>query len=455
MIGAFAKLLPPQWRTIGFGAGTAAGSFGQFLFSPLAVALIDNVGWQNTLLTFAAILLVLLPLSLVLSAPPKAPGSAAPAIPSQSVIQALAEALGHRSYVLLILGYFTCGFQLFFITVHLPAYLVDRGLPASIGGWTIAVIGLFNIFGSIGSGYVANLMPKRYLLSAIYFSRSLAILVFILLPPSPAATLIFGAVMGLLWLSTIPPTSALVAIMFGNRWLTMLLGLAFFSHQVGGFLGVWLGGVLFERTGSYDVIWWGTIFFGVASAIINLPIVEQPVAGPARLGRRHLPTSNFGTKRTGKPDLVPRLSPSRVCCNWCRNFKSAALARQIDSTRGGACGEIQGDRGREGRQGPDRQPDRVRRSGPDGRRRHRPGRLVDHQLQGRPRHHRQGAGGAPLPDDPRHRFRGRGGSLLASGLEARRQGHPQRLGHRRDPSRRLCGKGAREGPVAGAAAGRP
>jgi MFS family permease len=280
VIGAFAKLLPPQWRTIGFGAGTAAGSFGQFLFSPLAVGLIDNVGWQNTLLTFAAILLVLLPLSFVLAAPPKTPGSTAPAVASQSVMQALAEALGHRSYVLLILGYFTCGFQLFFITVHLPAYLVDRGLPASIGGWTIAVIGLFNIVGSIGSGYIANLMPKRYLLSAIYFSRSLAILIFILLPPSPAATLVFGAAMGILWLSTIPPTSALVLIMFGNRWLTMLLGLAFFSHQVGGFLGVWLGGVLFESTGSYDVIWWGTIFFGVASAAINLPIVEKPVARP-------------------------------------------------------------------------------------------------------------------------------------------------------------------------------
>jgi hypothetical protein len=150
-------------------------------------------------------------------------------------------------------------------------------LVTSIGGWTIAVIGLFNIFGSIGSGYVSNLMPKRYLLSAIYFSRSLAILIFILLPPSPAATLVFGAAMGILWLSTIPPTSALVVIMFGNRWLTMLLGLAFFSHQVGGFLGVWLGGVLFERTGSYDVVWWGSIFFGVASAIINLPIVEKPV----------------------------------------------------------------------------------------------------------------------------------------------------------------------------------
>jgi MFS family permease len=281
VIGAFAKLLPPQWRTVAFGAGAAAGSFGQFLFSPLAIALIDEFGWQNTLLVFGAALLLMLPLSLALAAPPRTAGDPPYMPPGQSVTQALAEALGHRSFVLLVVGYFTCGFQLFFITVHMPAYLVDRGLPASIGGWTIAMIGLFNIFGSIAAGYISNLMPKRFLLSAIYFSRSLAIMAFILLPPHPVLTLIFGAIMGLLWLSTIPPTSALVAIMFGNRWLTMLLGLAFFSHQVGGFLGVLLGGVLFEKTGSYDVIWWGTILFGFASAAINLPIVERPVSRPA------------------------------------------------------------------------------------------------------------------------------------------------------------------------------
>jgi len=277
VIGAFGKLMPEQWRTLAFGAGTAAGSFGQFLFSPLAVALIDQVGWQNTLLIFAVILLSILPLSIALAAPPAAAGTGSRTAPRQSVRQALSEAFGHRSYVLLVLGYFTCGFQLFFIAVHLPAYLVDRGLPAAIGGWTLAIIGLFNILGSVGSGWLANLMPKRFILSAIYFSRSIAILIFILLPPSPIATLVFGAVIGVLWLSTVPPTSALVALMFGSRWLTMLLGVAFFSHQVGGFLGVWLGGVLFERTGSYDLIWWGAIFFGVMSAIINLPIVEKPV----------------------------------------------------------------------------------------------------------------------------------------------------------------------------------
>jgi MFS family permease len=281
VLGAFGKLLPENWRTIAFGLGTAAGSFGQFLFSPIAVVLIDQAGWQNTLLTFGGILLLVVPLATMLAAPRSAGGKSAPLMPpGQSVTHAVAEAFGHRSYVLLTLGYFTCGFQLFFITVHLPAYLVDRGLGLAIGGWTIAVIGLFNIVGSLGAGYVANMMPKRYLLSLIYFCRSVAIFAFIMLPPSPVVTLIFGAVMGVLWLSTVPPTSALVAIMFGPRWLTMLLGIAFFSHQVGGFLGVWLGGVLFEATGSYNVIWWSTIFFGVASALINLPIVERPVERP-------------------------------------------------------------------------------------------------------------------------------------------------------------------------------
>jgi MFS family permease len=283
VLGAFGKLLPESWRTIAFGAGTAAGSFGQFLFSPLAVVLIHEVGWQETLVIFGGLVLLIVPLAMMIAAPRRAEGAPAPvrAASSQTVSQALTEALGHRSYVLLVLGYFTCGFQLFFISVHLPAYLVDRGLPAETGGWAIGVVGLANIVGSVAAGYIANFMPRRYLLSLIYFGRSIAILVYIVLPPSTASTMIFSAVIGLLWLSTIPPTSALVAIMFGQRWLTMLLGVAFFSHQVGGFLGVWLGGVLFESTGSYDVIWWGTIALGLASAIINLPIVEKPVARPA------------------------------------------------------------------------------------------------------------------------------------------------------------------------------
>jgi MFS family permease len=279
VIGAFGKLMPPHWRTLAFGAGTAAGSFGQFVFSPLAVALIDSLGWQQTLLVFAAAVLLIMPLSLALAArrQPAAP-SAAINPRQQSAAQALSEALGHKSFVLLVLGFFTCGFQIFFIAVHMPAYLVDRGLPAQVGGWTLATVGLFNIVGAIIAGWLAGFIPKRYILSLIYFGRALAILIYIMLPPSTIATLVFGAVIGLFWLSTVPPTSGLVAVMFGTRWLAMLFGFAFFSHQVGGFLGVWLGGVLFERTGSYDAVWWLSILLGLLSAVINLPIVERPVA---------------------------------------------------------------------------------------------------------------------------------------------------------------------------------
>jgi MFS family permease len=278
VIGAFGKLMPPQWRALAFGAGTAAGSFGQFLFSPLAVALIDGYGWQRTLVIFAAIVLLIMPLSLALATPRDAgAGTAATAPPQQSLAQALTEAFGHRSYWLLVLGFFTCGFQIFFIAVHLPAYLVDRGLPAEIGGWTLGVVGLFNIVGAVAAGWLSAFMPKRYLLSLIYFARAVAILVYIMLPPSTAATLIFGAVLGLLWLSTVPPTSGLVTVMFGTHWLAMLFGFAFFSHQIGGFLGVWLGGVVFERAGSYDAVWWLAILFGLLSAAINLPILEKPV----------------------------------------------------------------------------------------------------------------------------------------------------------------------------------
>jgi MFS family permease len=278
VLGAFGKLLPEGWRSMAFGIGTAAGSFGQFLFSPFAVALMGPFGWQVALYVFAAIVLLIIPLAVALATPPAAL-TATPGTPAQAPLSlklALAEAFGHRSYVLLVLGFFTCGFQLAFITVHLPAYLVDRGLSAEIGGWTLAIIGLFNIVGSLTSGWLGTRMPRRYILSFIYFGRALAVVAFILLPASPAATLIFGAVTGFFWLSTVPPTSSLVAVMFGTRWLATLFGFAFFSHQVGGFLGVLLGGIVFEYSGSYDPVWWLSVVFGVLSALINLPIVEKP-----------------------------------------------------------------------------------------------------------------------------------------------------------------------------------
>jgi MFS family permease len=277
VVGAFGKLLPPEWRSTAFGLGTAAGSFGQFLFSPLAVALLDSFGWHIALMIFAGLMLLIIPVSIVLSAPRKGGPAPAGVAPLQSVGQAMSEAFAHRSYVLLVLGFFTCGFQLGFTTVHLPAYLLDRGLSAEVGGWTLAVIGLFNIVGSIASGVLGGRMPKRYILSTIYFCRAISIAAFVMLPADPVTTLIYGAVTGLLWLSTVPPTSGLVAVMFGTRWLAMLFGFAFLSHQVGSFLGVWLGGLVFDHFGTYDPVWWLAVALGVASAIINLPIVEQPV----------------------------------------------------------------------------------------------------------------------------------------------------------------------------------
>jgi MFS family permease len=278
VLGAFGKLLPEGWRSIALGIGTAAGSFGQFLFSPIAVAIMDPFGYQIALYIFAGVVMLIVPLAFALATPPIEPGAPgrAPAAAPQSLKVALAEAFGHRSYVLLVLGFFTCGFQLAFITVHLPSYLIDRGLSAEVGGWTLAVIGLFNIFGSLTSGWLGSRMPRRYILSFIYFGRAMAVVVFVLMPASPLTTLIFGAVTGFFWLSTVPPTSSLVAVMFGTRWLSMLFGFAFFSHQVGGFLGVWLGGLVYEYSGSYNPVWWLSVVFGVLSALINLPIVEKP-----------------------------------------------------------------------------------------------------------------------------------------------------------------------------------
>ena len=279
VLSAFSKLLPLERRGLALGAGTAAGSFGQFLFAPFGVAMIGNFGWQPALTVFAGLMLLIVPLSFALATPP-ATSAHVPVAAQQSFRTALAEAFGHRSYVLLVLGFFTCGFQLAFITVHLPAYLVDRGIPAQTGGWVIAAIGLFNIIGSLSVGWLQNRLPKRYILSAIYFTRALSIMAFISFPITSFSAIMFGAITGLTWLSTVPPTSALVAIMFGTRWFATLYGFAFVSHQVGGFLGVLLGGIVFEKFGSYTPIWWLSVLFGVLSALINLPIVEEPVARP-------------------------------------------------------------------------------------------------------------------------------------------------------------------------------
>jgi MFS family permease len=282
VLAAFGKLLPEAWRPMAFGAGTAAGSFGQFLFPPIGSILIEQIGWHQALVVFAGSVLLVMPLAVMLATRNGGPAPAASAVnlPNQSIMQALTEAFRHRSYVLLVLGFFTCGFQLAFITAHMPAYLKDVGMAAWVGGWTLAVIGLANAAGSLGSGWLSTRMPKRHLLAWIYLGRAVAIAAFILLPPSPATALAFGVVIGLFWLSTVPPTSSLVMLMFGTKYMAMLYGFAFFSHQVGGFLGVLLGGILYESTGSYQIVWWLSVALGVASALINLPIVEKPVKRP-------------------------------------------------------------------------------------------------------------------------------------------------------------------------------
>ena len=275
VLAAFTKLLPDSRRNMALGMGTAAGSLGQFLFNPLAVGLIGDIGWQNTFLVFAATTLCVIPLSLALATPTDArvAGAGAP----QSIVGALREAFGHRSYVLLVLGFFTCGFQLAYITAHLQIYLTDKGLLPWVGGTALALIGLFNIVGSLSAGWLSSRMPKRYILSGIYLARAAVTLLFLALPVSTSSVFIYAAVSGLLWLSTVPPTSALVNLMFGARHMAMLYGFAFFSHQVGGFLGVWLGGRIFDQTGSYVMVWYISIALGIASALINLPIVEKPV----------------------------------------------------------------------------------------------------------------------------------------------------------------------------------
>jgi MFS family permease len=271
VLSAFGRAVTPAKRSLAFGLGTAAGSLGMFVFGPLAAILISNVGWHLTLIVFAGIVT-----AIVLLAIPLQGRSAVPAGPSQSLGQALGEAVTYRSYLLLVAGFFVCGFHIAFIIAHFPAYLEDLGFGPELGGYALALIGLMNIVGSLGAGWVGQRYSKPYALSTIYALRSLLIVGFLLLPVTPASALGFAGLMGLLWLSTVPLTSGLVAVMFGPRYMATLFGLVFLSHQVGSFLGVWLGGVIYARTGSYDMLWWIGVLLGVFAALVHLPIRDAP-----------------------------------------------------------------------------------------------------------------------------------------------------------------------------------
>jgi MFS family permease len=275
VIAAFSRLLPEKQRPLAYGLGTAAASVGQFIFAPLGQAFIHTWGWQTTLIIMAAMILVVPALAWFVRGKPQA-APVAPGHADQSILGALREAFGHRSYRLLVAGFFVCGFQVAFIIVHLPPYLADLGL-AAWGGLALALIGLFNIIGSIGTGILSGRMPRRVILAVLYLARSAVIAGFILVPASPLSVIVFSVLMGVLWLSTVPPTQQLIIVMFGPRYVATLFGFVFLSHQVGSFLGVWLGGVLYDRTGSYDVVWWLSIALGVFAAIVHMPIVERQV----------------------------------------------------------------------------------------------------------------------------------------------------------------------------------
>ena len=273
--GVIGRNVSPERRSWAMGIAAAAGSLGQFLMVPIEGLLIHFSGWQNALLILAAAALLVVPLAWGLREPQRA--TPASLQREQTIGQALREALGYRSFQLLMAGYFVCGFQVVFIAVHMPGYLKDAGLSPHVASYSLALIGLFNVLGTYAAGVIGQTVPKRKILAFIYFARSVAIVLFLLAPLTPTSVYIFSAVMGLLWLSTVPPTNAVVAHIFGVAHLSMLSGFIFFSHQIGSFMGVWLGGYLYDHTGSYDMVWYLAIALGVLAGLVNLPVRETAI----------------------------------------------------------------------------------------------------------------------------------------------------------------------------------
>jgi MFS family permease len=275
--GVIGRNVSAERRTWAMGVTAAAGSFGQFLMVPVESALISHLGWDQALYLLGLLVLLIVPLALGLREPAR---GAVGGTHAQSIGAALREAFGYPSFRWLMAGYFVCGFQVVFIGVHMPSYLKDKGLGPEVATLALALIGLFNVIGTYAAGEIGQRWPKRYLLSAIYLLRSLSIVVFLLLPLTPMSVYVFSSAIGLLWLSTVPPTNALVAQIFGVQYLSMLGGFVFLSHQLGSFMGVWLGGKLFDATGSYDLVWWIAVALGVFAGVVNLPVRETPIARP-------------------------------------------------------------------------------------------------------------------------------------------------------------------------------
>ncbi len=273
--GVIGRNISAEKRSWAMGVAAAAGSFGQFLMVPTEGFLISSLGWKEALLVLSAAVLLIVPLAFGLRE--KTTPGAAPVKREQTIVQALAEAFKYPSFQLLMAGYFVCGFQVVFIGVHMPSYLRDKSLPPEVASYALALIGLFNVFGTYAAGALGQRMPKKNILAGIYFGRALVIAIFIAAPLTPLSVYIFSAVMGTLWLSTVPPTNAAVAQIFGIQHLSMLSGFIFFSHQIGSFMGVWLGGYLYDRNGSYDIVWLLTIALGIFAGLVNLPVREAPI----------------------------------------------------------------------------------------------------------------------------------------------------------------------------------
>ena len=279
VLASIGRLVSPEKRSFAFGLGTAAGSAGMFLFAPISQGLIDKLGWSDSLITIAAVMLIIPLLAIPLRGNSSTSRIAAAEF-EQTTRQALREAFVSRGYLLLTSGFFVCGFQIAFITAHFPAYISDLGIGSRWAVVAISLIGFFNIIGSLASGVIGQRYSKPLLLSWIYLARSIVFTAFLLIPASPTTVVVFSIVIGILWLSTVAPTNALVAVMFGTRYLGLLGGIVFFSHQLGSFLGVWMGGVLYDATGSYDVVWWVGVALGIFAAIVHWPIREEPVQRP-------------------------------------------------------------------------------------------------------------------------------------------------------------------------------
>ena len=278
VFGVIGRSFPPEKRSVALGIAGAAGSFGQFAMLPYGQWLINQVGWHQALVILAITVLVIIPLSSALVEDKKAQAAS---LHKQSVSEALREAAGHRGYMLLCLAYTVCGFQLLFIAVHFPAYLVDQKMTPETGMIGLALIGFFNMIGSYAWGWLGGKHTKKYLLSVLYLTRSVAIAIFISLPVTPMTVYLFAAVIGFLWLGTVPLTGGLIAHVFGVKYLSTLTGIAFFFHQVGSFAGVWIGGYVFDATGSYNIMWLLTIGMGVVAALLHLPIDERQIVRAA------------------------------------------------------------------------------------------------------------------------------------------------------------------------------